>query len=191
MEAIAGGSEAALGALYRRHSPAAFAVCLRVLGDRGEAEEALLEAFLQVWSRANQYDPLRAAPLTYVLTVARTRALDRRRKMRARPTVALPSALLARGAATGGNDPPSDDLLATERRAIVRAALGRLGEAQRQAIHLAYFEGMSQPEVARTLGKPLGTIKALIRRGLCAMRDGCRAASEAPKDEIGYDPWGQ
>ena len=193
LEAIAGRSEAALEALYRRHSPAAFAVCLRVLRDRGEAEEALLETFLQVWSRANHYDPLRSAPLTYILTVARTRALDRRRRTRARPTVALPPTSAAMGAAampaaaadgddagiSRGNGPaPLEDMLATERRQIVRAALDRLGETQRQAIQLAFFDGMSQSEVARALGKPLGTVKALIRRGLCAMRDTCRAASE-------------
>ena len=190
MEAIANRSEAALEALYRRHSPAAFAVCLRVLRDRGEAEEALHETFLQVWSRANHYDPLRAAPLTYILMVARGRAVDRRRRTRARSTVALQPTSPASGAAsaaaaavaaagTNGNGPaPLECMLATERREIVRAALDRLGEAQRQAIQLAFFDGMSQSEVARALGKPLGTVKAMIRRGLCAMRDTCRAASE-------------
>src|SRR4051795_10099720 len=131
MESIAAGDAAALRALYDRHSALVLAVCLRVLRDRGAAEELLVDIFQELWERSDRYDPKRASPLTYLMTVTRSRAIDRQR---ARPKL-VPATL-------DGNDsaiPPAQgspvgEVLLGERRTIVRTALSRLDPSQREAI---------------------------------------------------------
>jgi len=168
MESIAAGDAAALRALYDRHSALVLAVCLRVLRDRGAAEELLVDIFQELWERSDRYDPKRASPLTYLMTVTRSRAIDRQR---ARPKL-VPATL-------DGNDsaiPPAQgspvgEALLGERRTIVRTALSRLDPSQRQAIECAYYDGLSHSEIAEKLNKPLGTVKTYIRQGLMRLRE--------------------
>ncbi len=135
--------------------------------DRQEAEDVLQEAFLQVWRRAADFDESRGRVFTWLVTIARSRALDRLRALGAR-------ARLADQAAQAPADQVGDaaeDALKSEQGTIVRQALTELPEEQRRALLLAYFEGLTQSEIAARLGEPLGTIKTRMRSGLIKLRE--------------------
>lgn len=180
MERIKAGDTAALEALYGRYGRAALAVCRRILGDPRDAEEAMLDAFTQIWENGDRYDPSRASPLSYLMTVARSRAIDRARA-RGRHGRWLSDEderlleRLANGAPAAAS--PLAKVLSAESRGVVVAALGRLPVEQREALELAFFEGLSHREVADRLGAPLGTVKTRIRQGLLRLRSGLEEGS--------------
>jgi len=171
MECRAQGDPEALESLYSRHSAAVFGLCVRIVGDRGEAEELLEDVFWQLWQHRERYDAERAAPLTYLMTLARSRSIDRLRFRRRRAPVWIDASEgpEADGVWTGAAD-PLDDVLAGERRAKVHAGLAQLSDAHRRAISLSFFSGLTHQEIADQLGEPLGTVKTRIRRGLLALR---------------------
>jgi RNA polymerase sigma-70 factor (ECF subfamily) len=170
MESIAAGDAAALRALYDRHAPLVLAVCMRVLRDRSAAEELLVDIFHELWERSDRYDPRRASPLTYIMTVTRSRAIDRARSRRPKlAAVALEQSESEIPPAEGAS--PVGEALSGERRSIIRRALSRLDPSQRQAIECAYYDGLSHSQIAEKLNKPLGTIKTYIRQGLIRMRE--------------------
>jgi RNA polymerase sigma-70 factor, ECF subfamily len=176
MQRIACGDAAALAALYDRHAPLVQAMCLRIVRDRGEAEDLLIDIFMEIWQRGQRYDAGRGAPVTYLLTVARSRALDRLRSSEHRSAAMLESHSAQTDklqTASDGPD-PSDGVVAGENRDRVRGALASLDPPVREALELAYFEGLSHSEIAAKLGKPLGTVKTHIRQGLIRLRDTLR-----------------
>jgi RNA polymerase sigma-70 factor (ECF subfamily) len=152
-----------------------FSFALRILGDRAEAEEILTDVFLQAWRGAAGFDRTRGTVPGWLITLCRSRAIDRLRA-RGRREAALET--LARAgaaagapggpAAAGGPDEAAD--IGARRRRVV-AALAGLSQSQRRAIELAYYGGLSQSEIAARLGEPLGTIKTRIRQGLMALRE--------------------
>jgi RNA polymerase sigma-70 factor (ECF subfamily) len=163
LEAIA-GEESALGELYDRFGRVAYGLAFRILRDETLAEDAVQEAFLQVWRGAGGYRPERAKASTWILTFVHRRAVDlvrREERRRTEPATALP-------------DPagPGADDAATLRshRQIVQQALLRLPDEQRETIELAYYGGFSQSELAERLGQPLGTIKSRMFTGLTRLR---------------------
>ena len=179
MAKIAEGDQSALGALYDCYAPKVFAVCLRILREPAEAEDALGDVFWEVWHRADRYRPERGTALAYLVTMARSRALDRLRSRDRRdrlkaeleepaiaPVAAAPSTISA---------DPHDGAIASERRVRVRTALGELSPEQRQALELSYYGGFSHSEIAQALGEPLGTVKTRIRQGLIHLRRSFRA----------------
>ena len=170
MDAIAAGDRAALSCLFDRHGPVVLAVCRRVLGDADDADDVLVDVFYEVWARADRFDPGRGNPLTYLLTLARSRSIDRRRSIGSRPPLKADRAgeLAARPAAGPG---PLHDTQAGEQATRIRAALSDLSPDQREALECAFYDGLSHSEVARKLGKPLGTVKTSIRQGLIRLRD--------------------
>jgi RNA polymerase sigma-70 factor (ECF subfamily) len=174
MQRITDGDADALAALYDRHGALIYAVGLRILRDRGEAEELLIDIFWEIWSRAARYDSRRAAPVTYLLTLARSRAIDRQRsgahrdKTRPGPS----DAPIEAAAASTAN--PSEQAIRDERSQLVRAAMQSLDPIQRQAVELSFFDGLSHTQIAARLTKPLGTVKTYIRQGLIRLRDGLR-----------------
>lgn len=178
MRAIAAGDTASLGALYDRHSPMVLSLCLRVLGSRAEAEEALGDVFWQVWEQAARFDPSRGNPMAWLLTLAKSRALDRLRALGRRRRVLVETD--DPGNETAGLDrdrsgaSPYEDLVVTRQRERVRAALARLDESQRRAVEMSFFEGLTHSEIAEALGEPLGTIKTRIRQGLIRLKDSLR-----------------
>jgi RNA polymerase sigma-70 factor, ECF subfamily len=182
VRAIAEGDSEALGALYDRHGSAVMGLCLRILGVRADAEEVLSDVFLQVWEQAERYEPSRGNVIGWLLTVARSRAIDRLRSVGRRERVVAGSddpAGAADRAATGssarGEQGPYRDASLGEQRARVEAALGALEPAQRRAVELSFFEDLSHSEIAQKLGEPLGTVKSRIRQGLIRLREGLRA----------------
>jgi RNA polymerase sigma factor (sigma-70 family) len=165
LEAIAGGDDDALGALYDRFGRIAYRLAYRVLQDQALAEDAVQEAFLAVWRSADSYRRERAKPGTWILTLVHRRAVDlvrREDRRRADPLEEAPEA------AAG---PVADEIDLRERRATVQAALAQLPDDQRQALELAYYGGYSQSELAERLGVPLGTIKSRMFTGLSRLRE--------------------
>lgn len=180
MEAIVGRDPAALMALYDRHRGAAFGLAYRVLGDHGAAEEAVQDAFMLVWRRAETFDPARGSGArAWLLTIVHHRSIDLLRARQGRPPAGPPIdevvGLLAvpdfAGEVVGRIDGEQ-----------VRSAVAALPEDQQRTIELAYFEGLTHREIAERTGMPLGTVKGRMRLGLQKLRGllvepGGRAAS--------------
>ena len=167
LHACARGDESALAALYDRYSAILLGLLLRILHDRPEAEDVLQEVFLQVWRRAQDFDEARGRGFTWLVTLARSRAIDRLRALDARARAAT----AAQREVKEETADASDDVLHSEQRAIVQAALARLPEEQRRALCLAYYNGLTQTEIAARLNQPLGTVKTRMRSGLIKLRE--------------------
>ncbi|HKR01912.1 MAG TPA: sigma-70 family RNA polymerase sigma factor [Pyrinomonadaceae bacterium] len=167
LRAVAGGDEQALAALYDRYRLILFGLILRILHSQPEAEDVLQEVFLQVWRRASDFDETRGRPFTWLVTLARSRAIDRLRSTSARDRTAQEA---ARAVPDSISD-AADDAVRSEQGAIVRGALDQLPEEQRRTLLLAYFEGLTQSEIAERLGAPLGTIKTRMRSGMIKLRE--------------------
>jgi RNA polymerase sigma-70 factor (ECF subfamily) len=170
MRRVQAGDEAALAELYDRYTPLLYPVALRILRAPAEAEDAVQEAWLQVWKRAQTYDARRGNVAAWLLTVARTRALDRYRSLASRGR-AETKAHAEPAQAPNAPPDPATSAVQSELGKKVRAALGRLQPQQRQVLEIAYFEGMSQTEIAERLNQPLGTVKSWTRQGLMRLRE--------------------
>ena len=170
MHDMAGGDESALGAFYDRHSGLVFSVALRVLHDRGRAEEVLTDVFHEVFQRAPTFDATRGSPLTFLMTIARSRAIDRLRSQ-GRGPASKPADLSVVEPMAGTAPDPHESAMASERVGRIRRALSRLAPNQREAIEGAFYDGLTHRELAEQLSRPLGTVKSDIRRGLIRLRD--------------------
>lgn len=165
---LAEGEAGAVGDLYDRHGKAVYSLACRILRDTSEAEDVVQEVFAQAWRQAATYDARRGAVAAWLLIMGRTRAIDRLRARTARSKTIATS-----GALPDPVDPargPESTTVSLETEARVRAALEELAEPQRLPIELAYYEGLSQSEIAERLREPLGTVKARIRSGLLKLR---------------------
>jgi RNA polymerase sigma-70 factor (ECF subfamily) len=167
LHAVARGDEAALARLYDSYRVILFGLMLRILHSRQEAEDVLQDVFLQVWNRAADFDETRGRPFTWLVTLARSRAIDRLRALGSRERVAQNA---AREIIEESSDAIEDAIKAEEGR-VVRHALKELPEEQRHALELAYFEGLTQTEIATRLETPLGTVKTRMRAGMTKLRD--------------------
>jgi len=167
LKAVAAGDEAALGQLYDRYRLILFGVLMRILNNREEAEDVLQEVFLQVWRRATDFDANRGKPFTWLVTLARSRGIDRLRALASRERVAVMS---VSEASEEVSDAATDAIL-SEQRGIVNSALSQLPEEQKRPLMLAYFEGLTQSEIATQLGAPLGTVKTRMRSGMMKLRE--------------------
>jgi RNA polymerase sigma-70 factor, ECF subfamily len=168
VERIARGDRDAFALFYDRHAGLVLGLARRILRNESAAEEVLQEVFWQVWQDAGQYDPRRGSPEAWLVMRARTRTIDRLRSMRRRERTFV--APLDEGIARG--DPAGHENPATraEDRGLVQGALGRLPEPQRRVIEMAFFEDLTQAEIAARLGEPLGTVKTRARAGLERLR---------------------
>jgi RNA polymerase sigma-70 factor, ECF subfamily len=166
------GEPDALAELYDRFAPLVLAVARRILGAAGDAEEVLQEAFLQAWNQAERYDAGRSSVSTWLVLIARTRALDRLRSRGARDRTA---------AAAAAEPPPPDTssrldehVLHRERRRRVKEVLAAIPEEQRRVLELAFYEGLSQSEISTRTGTPLGTVKTRALLGMKKLREALR-----------------
>jgi RNA polymerase sigma-70 factor (ECF subfamily) len=173
---VADGDQSALTALYDSTSRLVFGLVLRVVTDRSTAEEVLLDVYTQVWRQASTYDAKRGAPLAWLMTIARTRGIDRLRS--GKHEHQHKESLDSIGEITAGAPSPEEDTVTAERRSLVRSALETLSAEQREVIELAYYSGLSHSEIALRLGQPLGTVKTRTRLGMIKLRDMLRPMLE-------------
>jgi RNA polymerase sigma-70 factor (ECF subfamily) len=165
-----------LEALYDAHHRQAIGLAYRILGDLGEAEEAVQEAFLSAWRSADTYDPSRGSRQTWILSTVRNRSIDMLRARRRRPVQPLAEGV---DPADVREDVPAQAASNVD-AATARAALDSLPPEQKQVIELAYFGGLSHTEIATQLAAPIGTIKGRIRLALNHLRD----AMGVPQDAV-------
>lgn len=165
---VAAGNREALHEVYQRTAAKLFGVCLRILGDRNEAEDALQEIYLTVWRRAGSFDPARASPITWLSVLARNRAIDALRSSgRPRDTAPIEAAFAV---ADPGPDALSQ-LSAGQDRGRLMVCVDELEARQSAAIRAAFFDGLNYPELAERNAVPLGTMKSWMRRGLLKLRE--------------------
>ncbi len=158
---LAKGDRSALSALFERYAGLALSAALRVLRSRAEAEEVVQDAFLEAWRKASHYQPERAAFDVWIVTIARSRAVDR---LRTRESQARSATASAADRPEASSQPAPDDQLDSKRmqRSLQRSML-ELPADQRETLELAYREGLSQSEIAARTGTPLGTVKTRMR----------------------------
>jgi RNA polymerase sigma-70 factor (ECF subfamily) len=163
---VAAGDADALEALYDRHTPLLFPVAVRIVRSHADAEDVLQQAWLKVWEIAGTYDPERGSVVGWLLTVVRSKALDfyRSRAARRRAEDAAP----AERAASGDPSASAAEAQAAQR---VRLAMQRLDPHFRQVLEGAYFDGLTQKELAERMEAPLGTVKTWTRRGLLKLKE--------------------
>lgn len=168
---IARRERAAFEELYTRYANILYATAMKFLKEDADAQDVVQDVFIQIWDKAKLYDPAKGKPLTWALTLTRNRSIDRIRAIQRRSrlrddfekeTVMDESAGL-REALSGVN--------ASEKGQILRTAVAQLSPQQRKVIELAFFQGLTQSEIADQLGEPLGTIKARARRGLMKLKE--------------------
>jgi len=165
---MSGGDEGALATLYDRWSDRVHSLAVHLLRDARDAEDIVEETFWQAWRGAARYDAARGNVGTWLLTICRSRSLDKLRSRRRRPE----DTTLDDAPATPSPEPDAMDAMVTmETGRLVRAALAELPLEQRQTLELAYFRGLSQSEIAEKTGQPLGTIKTRVRLAMAKLRD--------------------
>lgn len=164
LERILSRDQTALGDLYDRHGGLVYNLVLRILKDRGEAEEVLQEVFLLVWTRVETYSAALGSPAAWLVRIARNRAIDRLRANGVRERAVRATPLPAPAAS------PETRALASEQQRAVTRALDSLPAEQRLLIEDAYFLGLTQAELAERFRLPLGTVKTRIRTGLMTLR---------------------
>ncbi|BFU95375.1 MAG: RNA polymerase sigma factor SigK [Nitrospira sp.] len=163
------GDQTALATFYDRTSPQVFGLVYKILNNHEAAEEVTLDVYTQVWRQAHTYDTTRGAPGAWLMTLARTRAIDRFRAGAAEH--GRIESLDAVELFASDDDTPEQDVEGQERRRYVQQALAVLTAEQREAVALAYFYGLSQSEIAEKLRLPLGTVKTRIRLGMSKLRE--------------------
>jgi len=166
--------QSAFSALYDRLSGPLYSLAMKMLGDPAEAQDALQEVFLQIWSRAGTYDPEQSSVFSWTVLLTRSRVIDRLRARDRRLRVVVESTAADKVAeATDAStvESAADTATKKDEAAHVRSLLNNLPEDQRQAIELAFFGHRTHHEIAAQLGQPLGTVKARIRRGLLKLRE--------------------
>ncbi|MEP3420573.1 MAG: sigma-70 family RNA polymerase sigma factor [Erythrobacter sp.] len=174
MVRLADGDSAALEEIYAATRVKLFGICFRILGDRKEAEDALQDVYVNLWQRADRYDPTRASPISWLATFARNRAVDRLRTGKVRG-----GAVPVEEANPLPDSAPLADMLLVdaEKTAQIHTCLGGLDENTQNHIRSAFFDGYTYAELAEHADVPLGTMKSWIRRGLQKLR-ACLEASE-------------
>jgi RNA polymerase sigma-70 factor (ECF subfamily) len=167
---VAAGDRMAFGSLYDRLSGPLFSLALKMLGNEAEAQDVLQEVFLTVWNKASTFNAARGSAFSWMVTQLRNRAIDRirSRKRRGELLETFGHELEPSGA---GMRSAAEDCDASERSRQVREALEKLSDEQRLVLRLAYFEGLTQVEIAQKLDEPLGTIKARAHRAMARLRD--------------------
>ena len=169
---IAAGDRDAFSRFYDLLAPTAFGLIRRVLRDPEAAAEVLQEVFWQVWREAPQYDPKRGSPEAWLVMRAKTRAIDRLRSIRRRDRTFV--APVDESVARSSEEPAENPAVVAEDRSLIQTALAQLPEPQRRVIEMAFFEGLTQSEIAIRLREPLGTVKTRARLGLERLRGALR-----------------
>ena len=188
LRSVGKGDRAGFAQVYRHTSRKLFGVCLRVLRDRSDAEDALQDVFVKVWQKASTFDPARSSPVTWLAILARNTAIDRLRARASRPSQPLTAEALA------VRDPSasaSETLEAAEQSRLIAGWIAQLDARQASAIRGAFFGGATYSELAAREGVPLGTMKSWVRRGLASLsragsiRAACGQEHSSPSRTLG------
>ena len=172
MALIARRDETAFQELFRRYQTVVYSLGRRILGQDHNAADVTADVFWELWQRPDRYCPSKSAPSTYIIMLTRCRAIDRKRKLAHERTHAILDWLAEEPPAGSlSSTGPSDELASKEQRQLVRQAIDGLDAKHREAIELAFFDGMTHQETAAKTGVPLGTIKGRIRRALEQIRN--------------------
>lgn len=166
---MASGDQMSLAELYDQSSRLVFSLVMRILNDRGAAEEITLDTYHQVWRQAQHFDLQRGKPSSWILTIARNRAIDRLRstaRIRQQQTPLEEVELFL-----AVDDSPEESLATGERQRMVRLALAQLKPEERQLIEIAFFGGLTHQEISGQFNLPLGTVKTRIRSGMLKLRE--------------------
>ena len=155
------GDREAFGRFYDRYASLVFTFAMRIVRLRSEAEDLLQEVFFQVWRQAAHYSQDRGSPEAWILTITRSRALNKLRLLRR---------MEVSNQETSAGESGRMENAESDAKIMVEGALAQLPETQRTALELAYFDGLTQTEVAARLGEPLGTVKTRMRDGLARLR---------------------
>ena len=166
----ANGDQTALARLYDSTNRVVFGLILRILQDRAGAEDVLLDVYLHVWRKGATYSMNKGTPLGWLLTIARSRAIDALRSRTTRANAQQSPLENAEVIADPSPDPERNSAI-SQRRVFVQRCLQDLPPEQREVIELAFFSGLSQQEMANSLGQPLGTIKTRVRLGMARLRE--------------------
>ena len=167
---VADGEEAAFGVLYDRLAPALYGMAFRIMNDAKEAEDVLQEGFTYIWRKAASYDSARSSVFAWAVLVVRNKAIDRLR-LRQRGDRLREKVSVATETFTEKDEASALEPMFRERNALVHAALDQIAPAQKEAVQLAFFNGLTHEQIAERLAAPLGTVKARIRRGLLRLRE--------------------
>lgn len=167
---VAQHDQAALAELYDRYARVLYSVAFKSLRSAEESEEVVLDVFAQVWRTAARYDGVKGRVDSWLFMMTRSRVLDRLRSLQRTTKVTLASENLAEIQTTNPGVDPIENVLISERRDRVLAALSQLPEEQRQVIELAYYKGLTQSEIAAQTNLSLGTVKTRVRLGLSKLR---------------------
>jgi RNA polymerase sigma-70 factor (ECF subfamily) len=172
VERIANQDQDALQEFYDRYHKLVFSLALKILNSWSESEEVTIDVFWQVWQQAGQYNPSRGSVGAWIVMIARSRAIDRRRSRERQNanTISMDN-LDFTNVEAGTEYNPEKSFYSLEKREAVRNALAEMNEKQRHVIELAYFKGLSQTEIAALLEEPLGTVKTRIRAGMQFLRE--------------------
>lgn len=164
---ISRGCESALGKLYDRMISQIFGLALKILRSQTEADEVTIDVFKQIWDKACDYTPDRGTPSAWLITLTKSRAIDklrsdmRRRSLQDTLHDDIPADI----------DPPDETAETREKRALIEKALSELTPKQRESIELAYFHGLTQTEISARMNEPLGTVKSWMRAGMIRLRE--------------------
>lgn len=172
MQRIQNGDTAAMKLLYNKYKNLLFGLIVSILKNREEAEDCLQEVFTQAWEKASQFDASRGKVYTFLVTMARNKAIDRTRS-RAYKDSGKEDHIINDFTLTleGEFKNPHEEMEFTERAKMVRNALNELSDKERKVLYVAYFNGMSQSEISEKLDIPLGTVKYRMRQGMIKLRD--------------------
>ncbi|MGB7925386.1 MAG: sigma-70 family RNA polymerase sigma factor [Pyrinomonadaceae bacterium] len=173
IKSLAVGDQSAMTTLYDSTSRLIYGLVLRILNEASTAEEVMLDVYMQVWRQASNYDATRGAPLAWLTTIARSRAIDRLRSGSQERHLKQPLESAAASIAPGAS--AEDFTVASEMQKLVREALDTLPPEQREVIEWAYYGGLSHSEIAVKLGQPLGTIKTRTRLGMMKLREALKS----------------
>lgn len=164
---LADGDRSALEFIYSATSTKLFGICLRILGNREDAEDALQDVYINLWRNAGRYDPAKASPISWLATFARNRAIDRLRSGKVQRG-AVP---VEEAAEISDSTPLADEQLqVAQRDARIHHCLGELEERTQDSIRTAFFKGATYAELAEARDVPLGTMKSWVRRGLAKLK---------------------
>lgn len=166
---IVRGDQRAFAELYDRHARLVYSLALRLLQDRADAEDIVQEVFAQVWAQAARYEASRGAVAAWMLILTRSRAIDKLRAKRVRPEAAADASAAESVADLAASQ--DLELLSAEQVMRLQRAIKELPDAQRTALELAYYEGLTHVEVASRLNEPLGTVKTRIRQAVMKLRE--------------------